>query len=300
MTAELASAFSGAAEQAGLQLRVHCPPLPEPVWVDRDMWEKVVFNLLSNAVKFTLRGTITVAVGAHRDGGAQLTVTDTGIGVPAAELPALFERFHQVAGARGRSAEGSGIGLALVRELVVLHGGTIRAASEPGAGTTFTVRLPAGHAHLPTDQVQPQADGTDLDRAAASAAAAPFVSEVLRWLPEPARQPASPELPAPDAAAGPPRILVADDNADMRDYLVRLLRPRYRVDAVLDGAAALRSARADPPDLILSDVMMPELDGIGLLTALRADSTPERLGSLIFLSAVILVVFTGCNIVMIP
>src|SRR5690606_1995566 len=124
LTAELASNFRSATERGGLDLDVDCPPLPRAVHVDREMWEKIVLNLLSNAFKFTLEGGIQVSLRARGD-AAVLTVRDTGTGIPASELPRLFERFHRVEGARGRSFEGSGIGLALVQELVRLHGGTI-------------------------------------------------------------------------------------------------------------------------------------------------------------------------------
>ena len=133
LTAELASVFRSAVERAGLTFEVDCPPLPEPVYLDRGMWEKVVLNLLSNALKFTFDGAIRVAVRAE-GGDAVVTVADTGIGVPAQEMPRLFERFHRIENARSRSNEGSGIGLALVQELVQLHGGTITASSTEGDG----------------------------------------------------------------------------------------------------------------------------------------------------------------------
>ncbi|MGY1662552.1 SpoIIE family protein phosphatase [Geodermatophilus sp. SYSU D00705] len=265
-TAELASVFRSAVTRAGLEFTVDCPPLQEPVHVDRDMWEKVVLNLLSNALKFTFTGGIAVRV--RRDGGAvRLTVSDTGTGIPPEELPRLFERFHRVADARGRSGEGSGIGLAMVRELVALHGGSIDVDSTPGVGTTFTVTMPFGTAHLPTDRLADPAP----EAPAGSPAAAPFVTEALRWLPDEDEETA-PE-PARTAAG---RVLVADDNADMRAYVVRLLAPRYAVRAVGDGRQALEAALADPPDLVVSDVMMPELDGVGLLAALRADPRTAR------------------------
>jgi anti-anti-sigma factor len=274
VTAELASVFRSAVTRAGLTYDVDCAPLPERVHVDRDMWEKVVLNLLSNALKYTFEGGITLRL---RPGpqGAVLTVADTGTGIPAAELPRLFERFSRVAGARSRSGEGSGIGLAMVRELVGLHAGTVTAESTPDVGTTFTVTIPLGTAHLPEDRLAPPTP----DVPAVSPAATPFVTEALRWLP--AGDPADPEPgegPRPPAAAGEAtgRVLVADDNADMRDYLLRLLTPRYAVTAVADGTAALEAARAAPPDLLVSDVMMPGLDGMALLSALRADPRTSR------------------------
>src|SRR3712207_6779877 len=134
--AELASNFRPACERAGLRLVVDCPPLPEPVHVDRDMWEKVVLNLVSNAFKFTLEGEIVVRLRAVEK-AAELTVSDTGVGIPAEELPRIFERFHRVEAARRRTYEGTGIGLALVQELVKLHAGSIRAQSTYGQGSTF-------------------------------------------------------------------------------------------------------------------------------------------------------------------
>ncbi|MER6474144.1 SpoIIE family protein phosphatase [Streptomyces collinus] len=281
VTAELASVFRSAMDRAHLVFEVDCPPLDEPVHVDRGMWEKVVLNLLSNALKFTFDGSVRIAV--RRAGGhAVVTVADTGIGVPEAEMPRLFERFHRIEHARSRSNEGSGIGLALVRELVGLHGGTISAESTEGEGTTFTIRLAFGTAHLPADSVAPAGRaGTG------SAGADPYVQEALRWLPgdtptPPAipsagaaagAAPAAETTPAAGTTAGPARVLVADDNADMREYLTRLLTGAgYEVTAARDGVEALDSARREIPDLVVSDVMMPRLDGLALLSRLRGDT----------------------------
>uniref|UniRef100_UPI0015F0904F sensor histidine kinase n=1 Tax=Pseudonocardia pini TaxID=2758030 RepID=UPI0015F0904F len=152
LTAELAGAFRSAVEHAGLEFVVDCPPLSGPVHVDRDSWEKIVLNLLSNALKFTFDGSVRVEL-RETAGAVRLTVADTGVGVGESEMPRLFERFHRVTGVRSRSAEGSGIGLAMVRELVGLHGGTISAQSTPGIGTVLTVEVPTGTAHLPADRV---------------------------------------------------------------------------------------------------------------------------------------------------
>jgi PAS domain S-box-containing protein len=276
VTVELASVFRSAIERAGLVFEVDCPPLDEPVYVDRDMWEKVVLNLLSNALKFTFEGRVSISV-RRENSNAVVTVRDTGIGVAAAEMPRLFERFHRVEATRARSNEGSGIGLALVKELVSLHGGTIDAESEEGSGTTFTVRLPFGRAHLPADEVVALAR-----ELAPSGLAEPYVAEALRWLP--ADSDATPalaqgvltadtEVSTTFAVSAPPaRVLIADDNADMRQYVSRLLRSAgYLVDAVTDGRQALERVRASVPDLIVSDVMMPRLDGLALVAALRAD-----------------------------
>lgn len=283
VTAELASVFRSAIERAGLALHVDCPPLDEPVHLDRGMWEKVMLNLLSNALKFTFDGAIRVTVGAE-DGRAVVTVADTGIGVPEDEIPRLFERFHRIEHARSRSNEGSGIGLALVRELVGLHGGTITADSVEDEGTRFTVRLPFGTAHLPAGSVRSSA-GT-----VAASAAEPYVQEALRWLPEDRGTDATPA--GTDGSAGPAvaaagpddaasrtpgpvvraRVLVADDNTDMREYLTRILTGAgYDVTSVTDGMEALQTVRRDPPDLVVSDVMMPRLDGLQLVATLRGD-----------------------------
>ena len=272
-TADLASVFRSAIGRAGLAYQVDCAELPEPVYIDREMWEKVVLNLLSNALKFTLDGTIGVSLRAEGP-HAVLRVSDTGSGIAAAEMPRLFERFHRIPTTRSRSNEGSGIGLALVRELVGLHGGSITAGSTEGAGTTVTVRLPFGHEHLPDENLA--AAGPE----AVSAAADPFLAEALRWLPADLPDEATPAAAADPGAplrdlagrGAPPRVLLADDNADMREYLQRLLRGSYQVTAVADGQAALDAVRAQPFDLVISDVMMPGLDGLQLVGALRANS----------------------------
>ncbi|HET9703228.1 MAG TPA: ATP-binding protein [Vicinamibacterales bacterium] len=256
LTTDLAAVFRTAVENAGLRLVVDCAPLPEPVLVDRAMWEKIVFNLLSNAFKFTLDGAITVRL---RDTGASVTleVTDTGTGIPAHELPRVFEKFHRVAGARGRTFEGSGIGLALVRELATLHGGSVSVQSEVGRGSTFTVTVP--HAALPQHAAAP---ATAL--APSSTTAEAHLEEMLRSLPAASAGP-------PPAGGARPRIVVADDNADMRSYITGLLSPTCDVIAVADGDAALAAVHAQPVALVLTDVMMPRLSGIELLQCLRDD-----------------------------
>jgi signal transduction histidine kinase len=266
LTAGLAGSYQSLMESAGLKLVVDCPPLPEPVYVDRSHWEKIVLNLISNAFKFTFAGEITVRIFAS-EREAILSVADTGTGIPEAELPRIFDRFHRIEGARGRSFEGTGIGLALVQELVKHHGGAIRAHSELGAGSTFTVSIPLGAAHLPAEQV---AVGNDLH--ATRHAEHADVLEASQWLAPQADGLATPE-PGNEggmAADGKrARLLVADDNADMREYLTRLLSPRWEVEAVADGEDALASALREPPDLVLSDVMMPRMDGVTLLRTLR-------------------------------
>ncbi|HEX5715444.1 MAG TPA: ATP-binding protein, partial [Thermoanaerobaculia bacterium] len=260
-TAELASVFRSAVERAGLRFAVDCPPLEISAYVDREMWEKIVLNLLSNALKFTLEGEIAVRL-RTADGGKrlELSVSDTGVGIHADELPRVFERFRRVRVARARSQEGTGIGLALVQELVRLHGGEVRAESEPGRGTAFTVSIPAGSDHLPADRI-----GSARTVTSTAVGAAPYVEEALRWLPSAAEQGEEPAI----SLASADRILLVDDNADMREYVRRLLGP-WTVETAADGTSALESALAAPPDLVLADVMMPGLDGFELLRALRS------------------------------
>jgi PAS domain S-box-containing protein len=279
-TAELASMFRSPVERAGMRLIVDCPRLSRPALVDRDMWEKIVLNLLSNAFKFTHEGEIAVSL-RQRGEEAELSVRDTGVGVPEEELPRLFERFHQVRGVQGRALEGTGIGLALVAELVKLHGGSIRAESTCGRGSTFVVSAPLASVPLAADRETGRATPRPTP-----ARAARYLAEAERWLPGPVQADgASAESPGGRDASGPacrgpeadqragvrPRVLVADDNPDMRQYLSRLLGGAYEVEEVADGEAALAAARERPPDLMLADVMMPGLDGFGLLRELRAD-----------------------------
>jgi signal transduction histidine kinase/CheY-like chemotaxis protein len=278
LTADLASTFTSAVELAGLQLRVDLQRLPDPVYVDRDMWEKIVLNLLSNAFKYTLQGEIEVTL-RGADGHAVLSVRDTGIGIPPQAVPKLFERFYRVEGAEGRTHEGSGIGLALVYELVKLHGGTVTAQSTLKEGTTLVVRIPLGSSHLPPERI-----GAAHSLQAPVICARQFVEEALRWLPETVgtskesaplamkmtRTP-TPRDAHPRAVVHGSRVIVADDNSDMRAYVRELLESRYKVEAVADGQAALEAARREIPDLIVSDVMMPRMDGFALLRTLRAD-----------------------------
>jgi PAS domain S-box-containing protein len=268
-TAELASVFRAAIEKAGLTLSVDCPPLPELLYVDRDMWEKIVLNLISNALKHTFEGDIRVAVEWRAD-HAVLIVRDSGVGIPPADHPRVFERFHRVHGARSRTHEGSGIGLSLVAQLVALHGGAVQVESREGSGSKFEVKIPAGLAHLPPDRILGARTTTP-----SSPHAAEYVQEALQWAAADSVPP--PPLPEdPGSVQGAqdarrPCIVLADDNTDMRDYVRRLLSSRYDVIAVRDGMAALTAALERGPDLILSDIMMPGLDGLQLIAKLRAD-----------------------------
>ena len=268
LTLDLTSVFRSAMEKAGLDFDVAVSDLPEPVHVDRDMWEKIVFNLLSNAFKFTMQGAVQVRLERHGN-AARLSVRDTGSGIPDAELPRVFERFHRVEGAQGRSFEGTGIGLALIQELVKLHGGHIHVESRVGVGSVFYVDIPFGTSHLPAAHIA----ATPADERAGGAIGAAFVEEALRWLPEDAAtRPADPHVAEAPAAAvrQRARVLVVDDNSDMRNYVKGLLERDMVVETCADGEEALAAVLRKAPDLLLSDVMMPRLDGFGLLKKIRA------------------------------
>lgn len=273
LTAGLAGSFQSLMDDAGLRFVVECLPLPELIYVDHAQWEKIVLNLISNAFKFTFQGEIHVSVGWHGD-HVEFTVRDTGIGIPEVEIPHLFERFHRVEDAKGRSFEGTGIGLALVHELVHLHGGSVRVESTLGEGSTFTVSIPVGSAHIPPDALSATSN-----REASGVSINPRV-EARQWLEQEAEEwqgdvPSSTDGGPAESTSQPGearnRILVVDDNTDMRDYVATLLSPFWEVETATNGALALASARRSRPDLVLSDVMMPVMDGVTLLAELRND-----------------------------
>ena len=275
MTEDLAGQFRSAIEGAGLTLDVEVGGSADAVFVDREMWEKMVLNLLSNALKSTFDGGITVRLRSAPD-AVTLEVADTGIGISEVEQARIFERFHRINQARSRTHEGSGIGLSLVRELARLHGGDVSVESQPGEGTTFRVRIPTGSAHLPAERVAaPRA----LQSTAVGAEA--YVAEALAWLPDdvaPQEDDAF-DLPptehtgtaANEAPLAEARLLVVDDNADMRRYVSRQLARHWTVDVAADGRAGLEAMRANRYDLVLADVMMPNVDGLEMLATVRRD-----------------------------
>ncbi len=270
-TRDIALSFAPAIERAGLGFVLDLPPLERAVQVDHDMWEKIVLNLISNAFKYTLEGEITLSL---RDAGdlVELSVADTGSGIAADQLPLLFQRFHRSPGRLARSHEGTGIGLALVAELTRLHGGTVEVESTQGAGSRFSVRIPYG------------SPGAPIAGAPRESARSAYLDEALQWVED---QPTELDESARRALGGArtdATVLVVDDNPDMRSYLRRLLEPFWRVVVAPDGARALEQMRAERPDLVLSDVMMPELDGFELLRAVRADPALATV-PVVFLSA---------------
>ncbi len=265
LTRDLAGMFQTAFDKAGLRLAIECTT-PQILYVDTEMWEKIVPNLVSNAFKFTMTGAVTVRLTSN-ESQAQLEVADTGVGIPEGDLPQVFDRFHRVAGAVGRTHEGTGIGLALVRELVQLHGGTVEVESRLGFGSVFRVKIPTGFVHLPKDSVRHQPAST-----AASTASNAHSIEASRWIATPAEPHAADEVrPFRANERRLPVVVVADDNADLRAYISGLLEEEYQVLTAGDGVEALDLIRNELPDLVLSDVMMPHMTGIELVQELRAD-----------------------------
>ena len=262
LTAQIASSFTELCQRAGIDLVLNCNPVIADV--DVGMWETIVLNLVSNAVKFTLRGSITVAVEADSPESCRVQVSDTGTGIPAADLDRLFERFYRASNMRGRSVEGSGIGLSLVRSLVELHNGTIGIDSQVDVGTVVTITLPIGRpASLTAVPLN------ELSIAAWSGDNA-YVTEATQWIDKESVESAA--TLAPDQEPRP-LILIADDNSDMRAHLQRLLSERWDTMSFADGEAAIDGIRHHQPDVVITDVMMPSLDGFGLVAALRTDPT---------------------------
>lgn len=259
-TANLAGNFRAVIEKAGMQLVVKAQPLDKKVYVDRQLWEKIVFNLLSNAFKYTLKGTITVEV-TQDAGNAVLKVTDTGLGIPAKELPNMFTRFHRIQNAGGRSYEGSGIGLSMIKELILQHGGTISVDSIEGKGSTFTVTIPFGINHLP--ELQIAETGNTIETKLSDG----FLREAELMLEKPSLTTKTiyPETGRKEL------ILIVDDNADMRAHLKSILENEYSIVTAGNGAEALEQIKVKKPSIIVSDVMMPVMDGIALLKKVKSE-----------------------------
>ena len=266
ITEDLTSTFRSAVEKAGMELRFIANEIDGEIYVDIDMWERIILNLLSNAFKYSKNGVITVDV---RNAGKQLVVaiSDTGSGIPEDQLDKIFNRFHRVENSEGRSQEGTGIGLALVKELVKLHGGVISVSSKLGEGSTFTVSIPTGKEHLNSDKVSMEIAGQYDNRNSAT-----YLHEALKWIDE--ETPVSNEellanLRNAESSGKKHTIVFADDNADMRDYVEKLLRNDYMIIKAVNGEDAFEKIMQFNPDLVLSDVMMPKLDGFGLLDRIR-------------------------------
>ncbi len=273
-TADLASNFRSIIESAGLAFHVKTDTVIQPVFIDNEMWEKIVLNLLSNAFKYTLEGSIELLL-TTQNNQVVLTVKDTGVGIPEHELPKMFERFHRVQNVTGRTYEGTGIGLSLVKELVGLHGGDIKVSSELGKGTAFTVRIPTGKNHLPKENVVEK--GVDFTGSISNA----FLEEAASLI----EQPFSPNGNGEhQVAENAPTVLIVDDNADMRTYIKSLLQKQYKVITANNGVDALHKIKSGNPDLVLSDVMMPIMDGIQLVKEVKENPATAQI-PVILLSA---------------
>ncbi|WP_207509901.1 ATP-binding protein [Telluribacter humicola] len=254
-TTDLASGFRSVIESAGLEFNVQCDKGIQPVHVDKEMWEKIVLNLLSNAFKYTLAGSITISLSTQAK-TVVLKVTDTGVGIPGKELSKIFQRFHRVENSLGRSFEGTGIGLSLVKELVMLHKGEISVSSKVGLGSEFSVTIPTRGVPSPEEQFA-LANPVVQDELTAA-----FLDEVTSLTGLPISQNGT-------QVKNTPRVLVVDDNADMRAYLRKLLEKDYTVVTASNGREALIQIEEQKPDLVVSDIMMPVMDGLQLLTKIK-------------------------------
>lgn len=262
LTENLTANFRSITERAGLTLTVDAPKLNKPIYLDREMWEKILFNLLSNAFKYTLKGGITVTV-SQDNMNAVVKVTDTGIGIPEKEFPNMFTRFHRIRNSAGRSFEGSGIGLSMIKELILHHGGSISVDSTEGLGSTFTVTLPFGKEHLDRALIISKPD------AAKELLSSHFISEAAAMLEKGTPVDGGTRIvPEHDET-----VLIVDDNADMRQHLKSIIESEYNVVTAGHGAEALQIIARKHPSLIISDVMMPVMDGIELLKNIKENST---------------------------
>ncbi len=272
-TTDLASGFRSVIESAGLKLQIECKDIADETYVDREMWEKIVLNLLSNAFKYTLKGVITVRL-FQDNNRAILEVEDTGVGIPEEELPRMFERFHRIRNTAARTFEGTGIGLSLVRELVNLHHGTIDVSSVHGKGTRFVVAIPLGKDHLQSMDVSHTTD-TRYE----SMLSEIYLSEAKTLT---FSKNANTYVPVEDEKRS--KVLIVDDNPDMREYIAKLLDSLYEVRLAANGKVAWDLLQAYAPDVILSDIMMPEMDGIELLKEVKKSSKTSKI-PVILLSA---------------
>ena len=266
LTAECVDLFTDAAHRAGLDLRSRiADAAAEQTQIDPQTWAHIVLNLLSNAIKYTPSGSVDVDLDVEGD-RLVLKVADSGVGIPESELGRVFERFHRVESVGGRSQEGIGLGLSLVRDWVRALGGDVTVSSELGRGSTFTVSVPRV-VGPPSESPAGTVPG-DLGTL--------YVAEAQQWDRETVAEIVSTTKKKGEESL--PLILVIEDNADMRDYLTQLLRRQnWHVDAVGDGDTALERIRSRPPHLVLSDIMLPGRDGVELLEEIRRDPTTSRL-----------------------
>jgi PAS domain S-box-containing protein len=267
LTRGLASNFTSLIENAGLRFNVSCDLIKDPIYLNLDAWEKVVFNLLSNALKYTFKGKIEVILKENRN-HVQLQVKDTGVGISQENLPKLFKRFERFEPSNARSSEGNGIGLALVKDLVAYHGGFIKVSSVVGKGTRFIITIPKGKSHLPPKQIFESSVPVMEDSSNA------FLEYASSWI--------DPDKPRKRRLRKPSdrikTVLVVDDNVDMRKYLEQILRDEYDVLSSPNASHALDLIdEGHKIDLVISDVRMPGTDGIALTKAIRERASTREI-----------------------
>lgn len=257
--AGLAHQYERLMQRRGIHFTVSLPETPVEVYYDSEKLEQVLVNLISNAVKHTAEGG-AIQLSLDTDGReARLAVRDTGTGIAPEALPHIFDRFSEIGDTEDAEDGAGGVGLSVARDLVVLHGGTISVESAPRFGSTFTIALPLGRDHLSDDQVTEEASSPDFSR---------HILEIASLDPEAE----SLEDQEPDDRF---TVLIADDSADIRAYLRGHLNGRYRVVEAADGQEALHLVRRSLPDLVISDLMMPVMDGLSLLADLRSDAETD-------------------------
>lgn len=256
---QIVDTFRPYCEKKGLSLITQLEPCA-PVYLDLEKFDKVLYNLLSNAMKFTPAGqSISVSL-EMIDDRCRLKVRDTGIGIREDQIPHLFERFRQAEGSENRSFEGTGLGLALVKELVELHSGQINVDSTYGQGTTFTIDLHSGAEHLPPEQVSHAQHELQANRAAVELA---DIEVELQEDYEPE--------PILEVGENHARVLVVDDNPDLRSYVSGILRGQgYTVLTARNGAEGFEQVKTHRPSLIVTDLMMPIVSGLDMIRMIRA------------------------------
>ena len=264
LTTNLSANFRAVIEKAGMKLIVKADSIIQPVYVDKQMWEKIVFNLLSNAFKYTLKGSIIVELTSEKD-FAVLKIRDTGVGIPEEELPKMFERFHRVKNVTGRTHEGTGIGLSLIKELVLMHKGVISVESKIGQGSVFIVKIPLGKEHLNGRDIS----ATEMDAEIITANI--YVDEAETLLDSDNKQKIN-SFNSKEKS-GLPLVLIVDDNADMREHISQVLSDDFNIITAINGMDALQKLKTATPDLVLSDVMMPIMDGIELLKEIKSNKS---------------------------
>lgn len=276
---DAAEMFMPLSNRLGIDLTCEVAPAPFYLWADRDGLEKIVANLLSNAIKFTGTGGCVRLRISEEAGSAVITVSDTGTGIASSEVPRIFDRFFQGTNAMVHSHGGAGIGLALVKELVALHGGSVEAESDPGRGTTIRVRLPVTS---PAEALKPEHTLGD----GATVRVQPLDQEHVRYLMHSAvLKPLSEAEKYPDDDdLDRTTVLVVEDDHALRGLIRRVLEPTYRVREAENGIAALEHVGTAPPDIVIADVSMPVMDGLTLCQHLRAGAMTADI-PFVFLSA---------------